>query len=1000
MFCAAAALLSGAPPASAQETNGFYANFHPNALPGNTLSLVVFGDVGATGSITNVDGFNLDFTIDDTGVFQTAIEVGDAQMAMDGSINGKSFLVTADKPISGIALNRFEASSDQTALLDLQSLGTEYYALGFTPLDARYPSQMSITAVQDGTEVTITSPVRLAGDRPAGTPFTITLNAGQSIAFNADEVGDISGTHILANRPVAVFGGAQCSQVPFGVPACDHLIEQNFPVSRFDTDYHLAVNFGGGADADLIRVLAASDDTEVFLDGVSQGVIDAGEFLQIDRVGNAHLTASKPVQVGQYIRGQDGSRTTGDPGFAIVPSVDQWLDSYTYATPTGSEAFSQNFLNVVISEADAATLALNGVDVDSSGFVLLNQFLYGNIAIDPGFGVISADNPFLAMIAGFNDFDSYFSAIATSFSGGASNPTPGDLRDITQADDVDGQLGVTLNPVFAGGTLNASVDQPGNFQIRSSGGAISVAQDVAVTYGGVISDFAGDSGALAKTGAGTLTLAGANTYTGGTLVSAGTLRLSDGASLMGGVVNNATFAADGSASVAGNFLNAGLLDLRDGAADDRLAIGGSYAAANGAVLRVDAALAGSGGTADRLVVGGDVGAGSTLVAATLSGTGGLTGWEAGQGIPVVEVGGATDAADFRLLGGPVQNNVFLYDLNLENDGVWYLQSSYLPTIPTYEAYPSALLSVSQPARLRDRVGDRTTADRAGSSTQSAPGLGFLDRTWDHPELWMRAEGAQVRRGLESSTSSASSDQTYARIQGGVDIPVGQVGGGALVAGVNLQYVNSSVDVSSPHGDGNIDIDSYGLGGTLTWYGPDGLYADGQAYYFGHRAELPGQGSRNGASSGGASLEVGKRIEVAPTWSVTPQAQISYTTADFDDFTGPYGERVSLRDGDSLRLRLGASLDREWTGANGGNALFVSANLLAEADRTTGVDVTTGANRYAFERRSPSTSGELGLGGQIAIAPSTYVGGAVYLEHGFDSGAKANLRGQALLNITW
>ena len=41
-----------------------------------------------------------------------------------------------------------------------------------------------------------------------------------------------------------------------------------------------------------------------------------------------------------------------------------------------------------------------------------------------GFGTISAAIPFLAMIAGFGDFDSYFSAIATSFSPGVSPPDP------------------------------------------------------------------------------------------------------------------------------------------------------------------------------------------------------------------------------------------------------------------------------------------------------------------------------------------------------------------------------------------------------------------------------------------------------------------------------------------------------------------------------------------------------------------------------------------------
>ena len=50
--------------------------------------------------------------------------------------------------------------------------------------------------------------------------------------------------------------------------------------------------------------------------------------------------------------------------------------------------------------------------------------LYGNIEIGVGAGMIEADGTFLATIAGFSGFDSYFSPIATAFSPGVSPPPP------------------------------------------------------------------------------------------------------------------------------------------------------------------------------------------------------------------------------------------------------------------------------------------------------------------------------------------------------------------------------------------------------------------------------------------------------------------------------------------------------------------------------------------------------------------------------------------------
>ncbi|MDX0748408.1 autotransporter domain-containing protein [Sinorhizobium medicae] len=54
------------------------------------------------------------------------------------------------------------------------------------------------------------------------------------------------------------------------------------------------------------------------------------------------------------------------------------------------------------------------------------------------------------------------------------------------------------------------------------------------------------------------------------------------------------------------------------------------------------------------------------------------------------------------------------------------------------------------------------------------------------------------------------------------------------------------------------------------------------------------------------------------WALTPQAQLSCASVDFDDFTDPFAARVSLDDGDSLRAWIGMSIDYEnvWQGQQG------------------------------------------------------------------------------------
>ena len=86
-------------------------------------------------------------------------------------------------------------------------------------------------------------------------------------------------------------------------------------------------------------------------------------------------------------------------------------------------------------------------------------------------------------------------------------------------------------------------------QSAPSGGAqtmtLSPGAGESFTLSSVVSDTGGNTNSLLKTGTGTATLSGANTYTGGTTISAGTLSIGSGSttgSITGDVTNNSTLA--------------------------------------------------------------------------------------------------------------------------------------------------------------------------------------------------------------------------------------------------------------------------------------------------------------------------------------------------------------------------------------------------------------------------------------------------------------------------
>ncbi|WHS29945.1 autotransporter outer membrane beta-barrel domain-containing protein [Brucella sp. NM4] len=333
---------------------------------------------------------------------------------------------------------------------------------------------------------------------------------------------------------------------------------------------------------------------------------------------------------------------------------------------------------------------------------------------------------------------------------------------------------------------------------------------------------------------------------------------------------------------------------------------------------------------------------------------------------------------------------------------------YHPGVPVYETYPNALQVLNRLPTLAQRTGNRYWREQAPAQTVFCkdPAQNFKctptqDQNAYYQDgattlvggtgVWGRIEGLHGRQQPDVTTSQSDYDYDMWKLQAGIDGQLYESDAGKLIGGVTVHYGQVSTDISSIFGNGNIDTTGYGFGGTLTWYGNNGFYLDAQGQVTWYDSDLYSDTLRQGLADGNdgfgyaLSLEAGKRIGLNENWTLTPQAQLIWSSVDFDSFTDPYEARVSLDKGDSLKGRLGLALghERSWKDAEGQTSraqVYGIINLTNEFLDGTRVDVSG----TKFDSRADRVTGGIGFGGTYSWNNDKY---AIYGELSADTSLK-------------
>ena len=286
------------------------------------------------------------------------VTVDDA--ATHGTGIGTAFHIVADHPVVAYDIFPYgggqSAATSATLLIPSSAWDVNYIGVNAYRPDQAVPEAqnfLEILANQNNTQVTINPVAAIVGGTgvaagPAHAPTTYTLQAGQYLQL--EQATELTGSVILANVPVSVWGAATCLNVNVTDIACDSAHQEFLPVSAMGHEY-VGVRYrnrGTGPDeTPPWRLVGAVDGTTLTYDpSAPTGAppsLNRGQVAEFNSAGPFVVSsqdAAHPFYISAHMTG--GATVTpsgrGDPEFVNVVPPAEYLPSYVFFTdPTYSE---------------------------------------------------------------------------------------------------------------------------------------------------------------------------------------------------------------------------------------------------------------------------------------------------------------------------------------------------------------------------------------------------------------------------------------------------------------------------------------------------------------------------------------------------------------------------------------------------------------------------------------------------------------------------------------
>ncbi|MBW3466754.1 gliding motility-associated C-terminal domain-containing protein [Arthrospiribacter ruber] len=355
-------------------------------------------------------------------------------------IENKGIYIMSSGNISVHAFNFRARSADGTVILPLPSLGKDYYVTAhhenFNPgvdpgSNVNYESTLLVVAVEDNTQVEISLSAQSNDPIPIPPGSTISVELSKGESYQVKAVGDLTGSRVrVVNstgddcKNVAVFGGNKMTSVAQECDGStgDHLFQQTYPIFSWGKEY-VHIPFAGRTSGEMVKVLAAENNTRVFVNGQQRAVINAGRHVSFSfgREELANITADKPIAVTTFAKsyfcniqsGQNASN--GDPTMITLSPNNQLIKSTVFSA-VQVVGIVNHFVNILTKTESKDKTILDGQNIGASFQPVPGNaaYSYARVEVSEGSHSLSNEDGLIGYVYGSGFIESY------GYSAGAS----------------------------------------------------------------------------------------------------------------------------------------------------------------------------------------------------------------------------------------------------------------------------------------------------------------------------------------------------------------------------------------------------------------------------------------------------------------------------------------------------------------------------------------------------------------------------------------------------